>query len=1195
MDFKSNDNSFNETETLNILNTTASVQPLKGRESLHFLRNTYSPRQVKTMTYKQNYGDDNSAKQNNIKVVLDLRSEKDIYDDHYDDRKYYNYYRGRNENNGPINVWNINSEIVNNFSKPVTRTLRESKKRKRCTHILSSVGRRSSELNNYRLLNSNVNPTEIQNGDSRLKQINDDYLINVLKQLIDKVNRNKDLNSTRHQNLPIRTSNGLENKLRDNKSMINSLSEEDKEIFKLDKLKGNRIIDKLNSSSEKTFVNEKWLKNKITKNYKPIVNDNIISKLNSRNESVTRNDTRLFFDLKAESVTETNDEISKNSNTLQVNSVVSKPAENKEVLTTPLPAVEKNRVLVSRDTINPFYLSSTAKLDSTITTDENNKRKYTTRDFTDEDDKEDLLDVNYTDRILDTNVNENDNLPNVNYSDGPAIAAIDDSSSIDNENNSFDNGQVNCNCNKNVIKNILSSAMIINMTEIKSDTYESTANKTKGYKHSDKSRDASNGGGIDRHEHPVGENNAMKNKNNFFDNKVSTHTKPLSRKISSRDGIVAELKLKRLQLQDQIKRNNEERSNNFGEAKIKSKSNDSSLQTAQRQIAAKQYNPGTKEIRVAENTLGEIKITNKIAVNRKMFTTSERPKKIIVSDNNLLRNTPKTIILRENGKFGDNSKYDVNIKLKHDYPINSKTYTANNFSKHNNGGFGGVTEGIASVPVNNNMPQVSTGIKKTFSQTPRKFPDGDATIKESSRNASVINAGKIAEVNVIGGGYNKKIQKDGRNNSYNLGTVKSDDPTRLNENTDGIEMIKTIPANIKTKWLPAGGERPIGSRAIKRPALKSKKSPDDDDVNVTRTVSPAAPVFFDKSIPGRDVFNAPALKYKNVRKTGSNLAHDVLSSKSNQPGPRARGTDGGDREHAPYDAGYLRPIAFGKPAKSDLTNSTVRSGFRRPPSAGHSSGNPSRNRRPPSLQRWSAPVGRPANGTSSSPPATDGGGDPAVIDDGHDIISDHGKYSGDNRGWRDTFSNNRTQFDVLRNVKVTNGVFKIPLVVSRTSVGANGTARVSGVFIPVEKHDGRHSAVSLSELLTGDFRLPDDVADPAALQASRSDKNDFNDVTAGGPFDSETSDNIIQRASNEVDKAPVQIIQIINNGLCLDQCNVTDRTNKKFQKAAGVQTRNDGKRVLSSPNIQQTRRRIENAYNHFDSEILDRFLQVYTP
>jgi hypothetical protein len=148
--------------------------------------------------------------------------------------------------------------------------------------------------------------------------------------------------------------------------------------------------------------------------------------------------------------------------------------------------------------------------------------------------------------------------------------------------------------------------------------------------------------------------------------------------------------------------------------------------------------------------------------------------------------------------------------------------------------------------------------------------------------------------------------------------------------------------------------------------------------------------------------------------------------------------------------------------------------------------------------------------------------------------------------------------------------------------------------------------------LAGDFRVsggsPLDVArspeTDLMLNSTWVLKDDFG--SDGPPIDAQTPDSNAARVTGKSERptAPVHIVQIINNGLCSKSCNDTDK-GRQFRRNDGVnsqRSRNEGNRVSraglsqkTSNNRQVNRKILQNAYNHFDSEILDRFLQVFAP
>ncbi|VVC40555.1 Hypothetical protein CINCED_3A002921 [Cinara cedri] len=1203
------------------------------------------------MYYAKSDGDD-SAGRRDIKVVLDVRSDEDnIYDDeHYGDGKYFDdYHRARNVNNVPtVDLWNTNGETENDYSEPVASTLSESQERKRCARILGSAGGRPSGLGGYGLLESNGRPAGIQTGNARPGRINDDYLIKVLKQLIEKLHRNKTADSTRLS--AVRKSSGPKSESTDGDPAAMaaniSTSAEDEWIFKLEKTKGDRIIDHLNSSPEKTFVNGKWLRNKLAVGNddcgggRPAAtNANYIT----GGTNVPKNDNRLIFDLKNPenqqvATAETDGHEYPTNGSSQTASgggdAGKRPAENKEVSTSPSrPAAVDNQqhVLASRETAGPLYWSSTAKfIDSGTTVDDDNKRKYTTADTTDDDEEVDsvsddytpppspgpsvanrfpptaqptsdsngALDANRPDRILESNVYENnDNPPTANYSEGPATAtaAADSDSSVENERDPFGNAAngngADCVCNKKIVKNVLSSIMIKNVTEIKTDTYPadtSLANKTNGYKRSNKSRTAS--------ESPAGRANVKRAKNVFADNGgggSTTSKRPLT-KFPSRDEIVAELKLKRLQFEERVKMSNENRRSILGKIKIKSEptnSSDDGLRlTVRRKIAEKStatFNPGKKD---AGNVLGEKNTAaNNIAANRKTSSRLDGSNKNSDVDNYSARNEPKATLGRGHAaKFGE--KPAKNVKFERDDHVNSKT--ASNISDEYNHA-GKATKRISSGK--SSTPRLSTTETKKI---PEKFL-GDGYVTANRKTSGYpIGAGEIPGGNVVS---RKNRQRD-RDNYYSNGVKLTGKPTGLDGNADGGGKT-TTPKRTKTKTAD-GNRRPTGNGE-----LASKLTPKMSPANGGNAVinAPAALFFDGGSVAAEyDIPNKPTAV---VRETGGpkskfNSGRVLSKPKPTKTEPHYRTADEeeyDDPEHGPYKAGDLIPIVFDgqTPAGRKSSSST---------GSGRSDG----------VQRASSPSGGYNDDGNTN---RENASSVTVVDGDGDIVSDYDNRRNpvDHKPW---ILNNQSRFDVLHRVKVADGVFKIPLV-SHSAVDANGSAHVSDIFIPIVKHDGRHTAVSLTELLAGDFQLSqdDDVGSPSSAGSTlrqsstvRSGNEQYGRDVDGGMTDVAdgptsvlhgTVDDILQRAGGDgAEKTPVQIIQIINNGLCLDRCNVTTdkAANAKAVRdpnsAVVAKARNEGNKprpVLSSPNLRQTRRKIGNAYNHFDSEILDRFLQVYTP
>lgn len=495
------------------------------------------PEQVRFSRQIQKKFNQNNKKDNlrhHIKIMFDLQPKngEDIHKS-YDNNDYYDDYQTKNTNS-LLDDWNFDTEIELN-SKPITKTLSESQERKRCTKvntnglefsnfqqpqqlILKSNNDRSKSILKCRdcnFLKTNMNPIKSTNNyeNLRLKPINYNDSINILEQLIDELNKSKDLQSSSFQNTNKEIT--VENKEMEPLSTVNKLpgkninnSSSEEWVLKFEKLKGNHIIILLNNTHpENTVVSGKWVRDKILENKynnsKPIVID-LRNEFNDMNESISKNDVIMPTNLLAEKPAVDNFE----NNSYNLNSsTVSNTPENKDTLSSLQP--EKNEhFLVTRETLKPLYLLSTSRdMDNSMIV-ESDKWKPTTKIFIDNFNKDnhstyyendsnnqenasepsvnnyqttpyfelneelasDLSnssEIKNLDGVLESNIHVNNNDPKIDH---PGSVIVD-TSLVENDNYSSEN-DINCrSCDKKVIKNILSSTLIKNMTKIETDTY----------------------------------------------------------------------------------------------------------------------------------------------------------------------------------------------------------------------------------------------------------------------------------------------------------------------------------------------------------------------------------------------------------------------------------------------------------------------------------------------------------------------------------------------------------------------------------------------------------------------------------------------------------------------------------------------------------------------------------------------------
>ncbi|XP_060839851.1 GATA zinc finger domain-containing protein 14-like [Rhopalosiphum padi] len=1352
--FNRNITNFNRTKNLNILNSTWLNSSLPVTPVITSSQINRFPRHVQQVSNKSN--NEETEYKRYIKVILDLKPDKyeDMYDS-YDDGK-------NNDNRGSlIDELILHKEIEQN-SKPITRNLDESRERKRCTkkitQNLGSTNHQQSQkllLRNIEdgieptikctdceLLKSNINSKEPNNNyDSnlQLEQKDDDYFIKVLNQLIDKINKPKNVKSNLFKNLPIQTSiepTILENSLVENQNTNSSSGEE--VIVKFEKIKGNRIVNKLESSPENIFVNGNWVRNKLIENKindcKPIVNDRR-NELNDKNESISNNEMKqLNLKDSKNQVIETDDNISSKLKDL---SVVTE--ENKYILTSPL-TDENKHLLFSRETSMPFVVSSTSKYkpdSNTDLTDDNYKFKFTTKDYTDQFNKEENVsnheknnksqyeltvnnfpttvaifesseeltsDLNEASKIKNSDkfIESNDNNPKTNFSDEETI--VENSNLEEKENNSPDDN-VNCSCNKKIIKNILSSTMVTNITEIKTDLYTSP-NSLKMNSNKRSNQLPQKNSKINQAKNITNENHLMKNKkdlnsdflgkkqviyestgeNNLKESNVNSLEGPIlniddnqsqdtynsrtnkNKKIDPKNSLfkstIPELKLK-----GQIKRNNDENINNVEEINNDRKPLISKTlpqkKTRQFIVKLKRFpqNDDNNMDKITENnnisTKNSAQMLNKISLTPLQSISSKQKE-------NITKNSPRKLIEKMKNNILINGKIHTESDNNKNYITSSKKiFTAPRI--------------LSQIPlkINNHSPQstprnLEKPIKNyDFNATknsPRKFIT--ESVKYNSFNPNSRNFKNLNENN------NKNIisRKDSINTNH-LDPVQLQRPSSFVKNIEKTKIQTTpknkilntystkIPTYIKSGDISTIKNKYILKSKISKPALliqspkifsssnTTKQMKNNENIpllklnkslNNAKTKSNSEPLFLDKIDKTKynffdKTFTLP-LKNKNIlndqspteqvfiKKTDTNqnlkLKYDDANLnfllKSNSP-EKIQVEDLYDHEHAPYTNEDLEPIVFDElTKKANISNKNSPFIIQSANSRQFPNENQRRNKLGVKLlqsvpnnqleydenydsqkkNKFEANVKKHKN----QPNLNKSNNFPI-----NTVTLDNDKYNVSNPN--DEYSN-PNKFGVLSQVKIADGVFKIPLV-SQTSVDNNGSEYVSEIFIPIEKPDGKHSAISLTKLLTGDFKLLNEpgverlsvIKPTSEIDSTLSSTRNSTDCESKEPVNP-ILPKILQAIRENESSVPIHIIQIINNGQCSYKDNGTDTIKKivhdddkhKFHKIHNEDRRLSSIRSQNTPdNNKKIHRNIENAYNHFDSAILDRFLQVYSP
>ncbi|XP_022165387.1 uncharacterized protein MAL13P1.304-like [Myzus persicae] len=1353
---------FNRTKNLNVLNFTRNnIVPVTSYVISSQINRF--PRQVSNKNYNEN-----TEYKPYIKKILDLKP------DNYENMTYDYYENGKyNDNqkkkiNGLIDELNLHREIERN-SRPITRNLKESQDRKRCSmKITQNVGptnhQESQKLfltniedgikptlkcRDCELLKSNINPGEPSNNynnNLKLEQKDDDYLITILNQLIDKRNKTKHVKSTSIKDLPIQTSMGT------NSSSSGEM------IVKFEKIKRNRIINKLEPSPENTYVNGNWVRNKMIKNkvndFKPIQNDRR-SGFNDKNESISKDDIKqLNLKDSKKQVIETDDNISNKLKDLSVVTV----HENKYISTTPL-SEENERLLFSIETIRPFVVSTTPKdkSDSSMIND-NNKLQFTTKEYTDQSSKEDNIssydesntsqdkqfeqsknnfkttaaifepteeprsDSNETSKLknLDGITESYDSNQNTNYSDaGDTIVDEKQNNSLD------DNLKCNCNCNKKIIKNILSSTTVTNITEIKTDM-DTPPYNLKMNSHKRSSQLLKKSGEINRSKNKNSEENLIKNKINISSDDLGKK-QVITSESTSRENL-KEANLNLLQgstlntrIDDNQSRGTKDSKPNKNK-KIDSKNSSFSSIIPEVMLKGQRKINNDKNNKVEEINNKRMFLNQKLPqINKSQFSKLKRlPQnyetsvknnnrknnnmdKITDNNNNIFtksssqtldkiisRTPPKTISEISSKKIENITKKrpgHLIEKMKLNFPINSKIYTTSNVGDYYKTNYMTTTEKIFASPrilsqvpikdINQHFPQTTPrnleklldnyDDNKTKNIPTKLITESDKytvfnpntriikNLKESNINKEFIsrtdgiNTNNLDPLqlqrssNLVKPIQSTKIQMTPKNKNGNLYSTKTPTLSKNNSTTINKNVSKTKFS--KPDLLMQNPMIISSSDTTKQ--MKNNENMPILKTNNAKTEPSSVPLFSDKIAESKyNRFDKPLtlpLKNKNIlnnqtpaervfiKKTDTkqNLkskydADSNVMSKS-YPQDKSQVKDLYDREHAPYTKEYLEPILFHGPTeKAIVSNKNTQYVIESPISEQSSNRKQKHNILGVQLSQ-PVLINRPEQDENYDDTLRN---NKFEVNDKkqknrHDLNTlnnvpinsdtlDNDKYDAQNPNDE---SPNPKRFGVLSQVKIADGVFKIPLV-SQTSVDNNGSEYVSEIFIPIEKPDGRHSAISLTKLLTGDFKLLNEpgVENLSVIQPiPEIDSTLGSTCTTTNCESSDITDHSVNPSPSKILEAikdnkklssPIHIIQIINNGQCSNKHNTTDTVKKSVHdedEHKSHKFRNEGRRLSSlrlqnTPNInRQIDRKLGDAYNHFDSEILDRFLQVYSP
>lgn len=1278
------------------------------------------------------------------KAILNLKSgnEQDMMYNS-DRRNYYNYQE--KNINGLKNDFNLNIEIESN-SKPVTKNLRKSQERKRCIQKkLGSVKRQQSEellmediedkkiCRDCKLIEQNINSEEpyniYYNSSLRLKKNNDDYFINILKQLIEKLDKSNQSKSLSRKDLLVQKSNNeqlsLKNKSAEN---LNSSAEEELKLTfekRRKKKEDNHIINKLDSNPENISINGMWVKNKLKGNNKHDYNPMIIdlrSELVSKNKTISRGDMNTFDDLinSNDKIIETNHDNSDNLNNLKA--IVTQ--ENKEVSISPI--LENNdHFLVTRETPKPFYMSAELKdkLDSTVI-DNSNNFKFTDVVFTDpsEKKKNSNLKVNNINQkkalesatsatgnfqissnaesIKDSKYDRNDRLK-IKISD--EVAKSNESNHDENNNSkefnliSVKKENLNCSCNKKLNKNILSSPIMKNITEIRTDTYTSPKNlKVKSQNRSNKSQKTNN---ENTKENNTNESISIKNKNELDYNLIEKKQIPYimnikadapkikklqksvltinnnstqttkDRKIKTNlQKILSENKSSYLKFEDQKKKNNNENTYHFKEIKNKriplipktlSQKYPRNYVIELKQNISRLPHTDMKNNYEKCNNKNKTNKNKSILMMNRTFKGLSQPQNKTVSQilpQGVQKKSRKHENLDENNANVSSKK--VVIKFKYNAPKSSKIHTERNYGGYNVDDIS-VDNKISSVIVSPvSMQNINKPLSKTLSKKSKiglDYSDVDVT-KNSTRKLIVgSNMGKTVNENI----NNMKKPVNSRNNP--LGLVKKI------ENIKSYTGPKNIPGiiengstdekriNVNKTALQLNISKPIQFIRTSNPSnplsITSQKQNNDITSNHklknSQNGKKAKDILFasnsNEKIPIKkyDIFDKPDLvlrnknTFNNDKTTKSSIFIIKNESKPNVKKLKYEANlnelskvtlskvpqtgDDCDHEHAPYKYDDLEPIIFNESTEQPKLSTRNSRLFFQYPSQQPLYGNQFQNI-PGSNLLKSVPINRPEDDDNRT--RINNGGKVINIEkqqylpefnlskygliEENTSISNFIKYD---VKILDGKNFNQSRFEILPQLNVDNGLFKIPLL-GYTDYDNNGSEYISDILIPIKKSNGQYTAISLTNLLTGDFHLLNkhnvnalavDLSSgmKSRLSASQTSIDGTNSNKTGKLYDSIILKTFHENEEDNEQMVPIHIIQIINNGIC---SNNDTKIEKKHDRNKNVQNfRNKVKKVSSerpqnlSNNLRKINKKLENAYNHFDSEILDRFLQVYTP
>ncbi|XP_050429841.1 putative mediator of RNA polymerase II transcription subunit 26 [Adelges cooleyi] len=480
----------------------------------------------------------------------------------------------------------------------------------------------------------------------------------------------------------------------------------------------------------------------------------------------------------------------------------------------------------------------------------------------------------------------------------------------------------------------------------------------------------------------------------------------------------------------------------------------------------------------------------------------------------------------------------------------------------------------------------------------------DKSIYDTENNQPLISDSKNEELYIP----EEPINMDSPNESYpdEISNYNYDAVVEENENAVTFEpesidkpMISEENVNSSVKNVSKLKPKFISSAAAIRDRLQSYTS--------------------NKSKPTSQI----TLRNQNTKQKAEESRYNLKFKSSNTPNlitksPTLSSNKLDSDEHAPYNEEDLTPIRFEElTKKSLLPNTNAREYW----SASGNSGNGPRPYQPTPVLNHEDHYGynqynknywrgtKPnlessQNEQSSNNHALESSLSSQILDDSMDNVQDSKKKL-----------SCQSRLEVLPQVKVLNGVFKIPLV-GRKVCDSENSGHISDIFVPVDKSNGQHSAISLTKLLTGDFRLVNGHNEHSLAMEPVSDNVDHSNMVQL-PMDDSNSDSDKQainsiaprdiqsnKENNQEPIPPIHIIQIINNDLYLGTPNDTRQLPQSGRNDEDDlnRTRNSNLRLmLSKPQIRtyvhngQNNEDLDNSYNYFDSEILDKVLNVYAP